>query len=106
MFAICGFSNALFFWVCLPLLFASGSAAHARAQAFMPETRGIPLEEVDEYFASVPLFVPASKAYAPEAHAREDALRAGQVRHAAHADAKLEEGSLKDTEKRDLEHVE
>ncbi|KAH9937984.1 general substrate transporter [Amylocystis lapponica] len=32
VFAICGFSNALFFW------------------AFLPETKGIPLEELDNYF--------------------------------------------------------
>lgn len=56
--AICGFTNALFFW------------------AFMPETRGIPLEELDAYFASVPLFVPGSigdKGY--DAETRERDLR-------------------------------
>lgn len=98
VFAICGFTNALFFW------------------AFMPETRGIPLEEIDEYFAKVPLFVPASKAYVPDAHAREDALRKGEVRNTGIED-RLEAGSEKrdsglrsesahDNEKAEVEHVE
>jgi len=51
--------------------------------AFMPETRGIPLEEVDEYFSRIPVFVPTSKEYVPDAHTREDEMRAGRVRHAA-----------------------
>jgi hypothetical protein len=43
VFAVCGLSNAVFFW------------------AFLPETRGLLLEEVDDYFARVPLFVPTSR---------------------------------------------
>jgi hypothetical protein len=44
-------------------------------QAFLPETRGLPLEEVDEYFAKVPLFVPHSTVPTPGRVEREAALR-------------------------------
>jgi hypothetical protein len=44
-------------------------------QAFLPETRGLPLEEIDEYFAKVPLFVPHSTVPVPAQAEREDALR-------------------------------
>jgi hypothetical protein len=62
VFAICGFSNALFFW------------------AFLPETRGIPLEELDTYFESVPIFVPGSKAATGYSQSqREEELKSGKV---------------------------
>lgn len=64
LFAICGFTNALFFW------------------AFLPETKGIPLEELDDYFARVPIFVPRSRVHVGSAHEREDELRAGHVKTA------------------------
>jgi hypothetical protein len=44
-------------------------------QAFLPETRGLPLEEVDDYFARVPLFIPHSTVPVPTQREREDALR-------------------------------
>jgi MFS family permease len=44
-------------------------------QAFLPETRGLPLEEVDAYFSKVPLFVPHSTVPVPAQAEREDALR-------------------------------
>ncbi|KAH7097624.1 general substrate transporter [Auriculariales sp. MPI-PUGE-AT-0066] len=75
VFAICGFSNAIFFW------------------AFMPETRGIPLEEIDEYFERTPIFIPTSSGYVPDAHSRENELRAGQVRH-GNAETDIEKGSV------------
>ncbi|PSR76768.1 hypothetical protein PHLCEN_2v8220 [Hermanssonia centrifuga] len=61
VFAICGFTNALFFW------------------AFLPETRGIPLEELDHYFEEVPVFVPGSYAGLKDPNAREQELRRGRV---------------------------
>ncbi|KAI0325330.1 general substrate transporter [Cubamyces sp. BRFM 1775] len=61
VFAVCGFTNALFFW------------------AFLPETKGIPLEELDAYFESMPLFVPASKVYVPDGQTREEELRQGKI---------------------------
>jgi hypothetical protein len=61
-FAICGFTNALFFW------------------ALMPETRGIPLEELDTYFESMPLFVPGTQgAEGYDASTRERELAEGRV---------------------------
>jgi hypothetical protein len=67
VFAVCGFSNALFFW------------------AFLPETRGIPLEELDGYFERV-----------PTAEERENALRA--------EGAGAPEPREKSTSKEDVEH--
>ncbi|OSC96354.1 general substrate transporter [Trametes coccinea BRFM310] len=61
VFAVCGFTNALFFW------------------AFLPETKGIPLEELDAYFETVPLFVPGSKVYVPDGKTREEELRQGKI---------------------------
>ena len=40
---ICNFTNAIFFW------------------AFLPETKGIPLEEMKILFQETPWFVPGSK---------------------------------------------
>jgi hypothetical protein len=60
VFAVCSATNALFFW------------------AFLPETRGLPLEEVDEYFGRVPVFVPGARkrgVRAPGVEEREEALR-------------------------------
>ncbi|PIL23391.1 MFS general substrate transporter [Ganoderma sinense ZZ0214-1] len=61
VFAICGFSNALFFW------------------AFLPETKGIPLEELDAYFESIPIFVPSAAVFVTDANTREEELRHGKV---------------------------
>ena len=52
---------------------------HDVLQAFLPETKGIPLEEIDAYFDSVPIFVPGSKVQVPDANAREEELRQGRV---------------------------
>ncbi|KAH8103062.1 general substrate transporter [Cristinia sonorae] len=76
VFAICGFTNALFFW------------------AFLPETRGIPLEELDSYFEKVPLFVPNSTLHL-DASAREEELRRGRVDNLSDD---LEKGSAKHIE--------
>lgn len=46
----------------------------------MPETRGIPLEELDEYFEAVPYFVPLSKVHVPTPEERENELREGKLR--------------------------
>ena len=48
-------------------------------QAFLPETKGIPLEELDAYFETVPIFVPGSQVYVPDAKTREEELRQGKV---------------------------
>ncbi|KAI0074444.1 general substrate transporter [Panus rudis PR-1116 ss-1] len=79
VFAICGFTNALFFW------------------AFLPETRGIPLEELDYYFEKVPLFVPGSHVELRSASEREEELRRGRI-VVGHGDLKevREEGGEKD----------
>ncbi|KDQ49680.1 hypothetical protein JAAARDRAFT_616077 [Jaapia argillacea MUCL 33604] len=61
VFAICCMSNALFFW------------------AFLPETKGIPLEELDAYFERVPILVPGSGVIVRDARAREEELRRGEV---------------------------
>ena len=45
----------------------------------MPETKGIPLEELDAYFETVPIFVPRSHVYVPDANTREEELRQGKV---------------------------
>ncbi|KAH9855390.1 general substrate transporter [Lenzites betulinus] len=88
VFAVCGFSNALFFW------------------AFLPETKGIPLEEVDAYFSSVPLFIPGSKVYVPDGKTREEEMRQGKVivPEGAEVDEALDEKSVK-SEKGQIEHI-
>ncbi|EIN03883.1 general substrate transporter [Punctularia strigosozonata HHB-11173 SS5] len=74
VFAICGFSNALFFW------------------ALLPETRGIPLEELDAYFETVPLLVPGSVgATGYDASTRERELAQGRV--FVHGKEDLERGA-------------
>lgn len=50
LFIICNFTNAIFFW------------------AFMPETAGRPLEEMNYLFANAPLFVPGMKRHDLETH--------------------------------------
>ncbi|TBU22400.1 general substrate transporter [Dichomitus squalens] len=83
VFAICGFSNALFFW------------------AFLPETRGIPLEELDAYFETVPIFVPGSGVYVPDATTREEELRQGKIMVREGADSDIGDEKEKGT----IEHV-
>ncbi|OCH86847.1 general substrate transporter [Obba rivulosa] len=79
VFAVCGCSNALFFW------------------AFLPETKGIPLEELDDYFDHVPLFVPGSKVQLGDANEREEELR--------HAGVDMHVDSTKLGEKEEIEHL-
>lgn len=86
VFAVCGFSNALFFW------------------AFLPETKGIPLEELDSYFASVPIFVPGSKVYVPDGLTREEELRQGKVFVPEGAEVE-EVADEKGSEKAQIEHM-
>ncbi|RPD75600.1 general substrate transporter [Lentinus tigrinus ALCF2SS1-7] len=84
VFAICGFSNALFFW------------------AFLPETKGIPLEELDTYFEGMPIFVPGSKVHVPEdPNQREEELRQGKVMVPERAESDI----LDEKEKATIEHV-
>lgn len=46
----------------------------------MPETRGIPLEELDTYFQSIPFFVPGTKgAKGYSMREREEELKRGKV---------------------------
>ena len=52
---------------------------HGSAQAFLPETKGIPLEELDTYFETVPIFVPGAAVFVPDANTREEELRHGKV---------------------------
>ncbi|KAI0631163.1 general substrate transporter [Trametes polyzona] len=85
VFAVCGFSNALFFW------------------AFLPETKGIPLEELDSYFATVPLFVPGSKVYVPDGETREEELRQGKV--FVPEGAEVEEVVDSEKDKAQIEHM-
>lgn len=43
VFIVCNFTNAIFFW------------------AFLPETKQVPLEEMNALFANSPWFVPGTK---------------------------------------------
>ncbi|EPQ53327.1 general substrate transporter [Gloeophyllum trabeum ATCC 11539] len=84
VFAVCSMSNALFFW------------------SFLPETKGIPLEELDSYFDSVPLFVPGSGVHVRDARAREEELRRGEIHVGEKVVSAVDENK---SEKVDIEHV-
>ncbi|KAJ8481900.1 hypothetical protein ONZ51_g5695 [Trametes cubensis] len=86
VFAICGFTNALFFW------------------AFLPETKGIPLEELDAYFESVPLFVPTAKVYVPDGRTREEELRQGKIMVPEGAETEATE-DMYEKDKGAIEHI-
>lgn len=74
----------------------------APMQAFLPETKGIPLEELDAYFESVPVFVPGSKVRPPEdANQREEELRQGKILVPEHAESDI----IDEKEKGTIEHV-
>ena len=102
VFAICGFSNALFFWVSfrkkwrLCILYS-----HDHSQAFLPETKGIPLEEIDAYFDSVPIFVPGSKVHVGDAAEREEELRQGKIMVPEGAESDM----VDEKERADIEHL-
>lgn len=68
-------------------------------QAFLPETRGIPLEELDAYFDTVPIFVPGSKVYVPDAETREEELRQGKLKVPERAESDIVDEKMK------IEHV-
>lgn len=70
-------------------------------KAFLPETKGIPLEELDAYFDTVPFFVPSAKVYVPDATTREEELRQGKVIVPDGAESELVYGK----EKAGIEHV-
>ena len=70
-------------------------------QAFLPETRGIPLEELDAYFESIPVFIPGSGVYVPDATVREEELRQGKVMVPEGADSDF----ANEKEKGLIEHV-
>ena len=55
VFIVCNLVNAIFFW------------------AFLPETKGLNLEDMDELFRDHPTFVPRSN-WKPSSHIDEDAL--------------------------------
>ncbi|KAI0318049.1 hypothetical protein OF83DRAFT_1118205 [Amylostereum chailletii] len=63
VFAICGFTNALTIW------------------AFFPETKGLKLEEMDDFFSfkNMPLFVPFANYKRVGRLEREQELENGQV---------------------------
>jgi len=56
LFIVCNFTSGLFFW------------------AFLPETKGLNLEDLDELFYQSPVFVPGSK-WVPSSHIDEDAKK-------------------------------
>jgi hypothetical protein len=96
VFAVCSLSNALFFW------------------AFLPETRGIPLEEVDAYFAKVPLFVPRSTVAVGDMEAREREMREEGARVVGRREDSVAEKEKKEgrggespveDEKAEVEHI-
>jgi hypothetical protein len=56
VFIVCNFVNGIVFW------------------AFLPETKGLSLEDMDEMFYNSPTFVTGSK-WVPHSHLDEDARR-------------------------------
>ena len=92
----------MFFWVRqYASLISPRSLTCVHTQAFLPETRGIPLEELDAYFESVPVFIPGSGVYVPDATVREEELRQGKVMVTEGADSDF----ANEKEKGLIEHV-
>ena len=83
------------------MLISPRSLTCVHTQAFLPETRGIPLEELDAYFESVPVFIPGSGVYVPDATVREEELRQGKVMVPEGADSDF----ANEKEKGLIEHV-
>lgn len=83
VFAVCGFSNALFFWVRLKSHLCASCVVNLypppMSKAFLPETKGVPLEELDAYFDNIPIFVPGAAVQTLDANTREEELRRGKV---------------------------
>lgn len=70
LFIVCNFTNALFFW------------------AILPETKKIPLEEMNELFNKAPLFVAGKTLYVPhELDNRVDSIAAEKSGHTRHMEA-------------------
>jgi sugar porter (SP) family MFS transporter len=60
IFVICNFGNAVFFW------------------AFLPETKGLNLEDMDDLFYNSPTFIPSSK-WQPASHIDDDAAKIANI---------------------------
>ena len=75
VFIVCNLTNALFFW------------------AFLPETKGLNLEDMDELFQQHPVFVPGSK-WLPSSHVDDEAQEIAKHGHKGHAAATVAEGTV------------
>lgn len=87
LYVVCNFTNAVFFWV------------------FLPETKKIPLEEMNYLFTNAPWFVPGTDKEAYQAHYQEDLERRARelevkgeelVAHDKMQDVNLEQLETKD----------
>ncbi|TBU37986.1 hypothetical protein BD309DRAFT_1084335, partial [Dichomitus squalens] len=65
------------------------------------EEEGIPLEELDAYFETVPIFIPGSGVYVPDATTREEELRQGKIMVPEGAESDIGDEKEKGT----IEHV-
>ncbi|KAI6843442.1 general substrate transporter [Hortaea werneckii] len=75
VFIVCNLTNALFFW------------------AFLPETKGLNLEDMDELFQQHPVFVPGSK-WLPSSHVDDEAQEIAKHGHKGYAAATVADGTV------------
>ncbi|RMY42093.1 hypothetical protein D0866_00148 [Hortaea werneckii] len=75
VFIVCNLTNALFFW------------------AFLPETKGLNLEDMDELFQQHPVFVPGSK-WIPSSHVDDEAQEIAKHGHKGYAEPIGAEGTV------------
>jgi len=75
---VCNLTNAIFFW------------------CFLPETKGLNLEDMDELFRDSPLFVPRSK-WQPSSHLDDDAQEIARKERQAGVLAKGQEAEYLET---------